>query len=97
MENKFKLKDYDVIRRPVITEKSQQSGKFVFEVAMTSTKADIKRAVSEVFGVEVKSVNTLIRKGKTRRFKGRLGVQSDKKIAMVTLDAGQLIELGAGA
>jgi large subunit ribosomal protein L23 len=98
--NKFKVKDYDVIRNPIFTEKSQKdlgTSKYFFEVAMTSTKKDVKRAVTEIFGVKVKSVNTLIRKGKTRRFKGRIGYQSDKKIAMVSLEAGQIIELGAGA
>jgi large subunit ribosomal protein L23 len=92
-----KVKDYDVIQRPVITEKSQGSGKYFFEVPMVSTKADVRRAVSTIFGVTVKSVNTLVRKGKTRRFKGREGQQSDKKIAMVTLQEGQVIDLGLGA
>jgi large subunit ribosomal protein L23 len=97
---KFKLSDYDIIRRPIFTEKSQknlESGQYFFEVARTSTKQDVKRAITEVFGVRVKSVNTLVRKGKTRRFKGRIGIQSDKKIAMVTLEANQVIEMGTGA
>lgn len=94
-----KIKDFDVIRRPLITEKSQaQSGdaQYFFEVLMTATKHDVKRAVASVFNVKVKSVNTLVRKGKKRRFKGREGIQSDKKIAMVALEAGQVIELGVG-
>ena len=97
---KFKLSDYDVIKRPMFTEKSQkgiESGQYFFEVLRTSTKQDIKRAVAEVFNVKVKSVNTLLRKGKKRRFKGKEGVQSDKKIAIVTLEENQVIDMGTGA
>lgn len=96
---KFKLKDYDIIRHPLFTEKSQrglESGQYYFEVSRDANKKDIKRAVTEVFGVRVKAVNTLVRKGKTRRFKGREGVLSDRKIAMVTLEANQVIEMGTG-
>jgi large subunit ribosomal protein L23 len=94
-----KIKDFDIIRRPLITEKSQnKSGdaQYFFEVLMTATKSDVKRAVASVFNVKVKSVNTLVRKGKKRRFKGREGVLSDRKIAMVALESGQVIELGVG-
>ena len=94
-----KIKDFDVIRRLLVTEKSQlKSGdaQYFFEVLMTATKPDVKRAVASVFNVKVKSVTTLVRKGKKRRFKGREGLQSDKKIAMVSLEAGQVIELGVG-
>lgn len=98
--NKFKLSDYDVIRRPLFTEKSQKGlelGQYFFEVSRTSTKNDVKRAVVEIFGVRVKNVNTLVRKGKKRRFKGREGMQSDRKIAIVTLEPNQMIEMGTGA
>jgi len=94
-----KIKDFDIIRRPLITEKSQnKSGdaQYFFEVLMTATKNDVKRAVASVFNVKVKSVNTLVRKGKKRRFKGREGVLSDRKIAMIALESGQVIELGVG-
>ncbi|MDP2193269.1 MAG: 50S ribosomal protein L23 [Alphaproteobacteria bacterium] len=95
----MKLNDYDVIRRAIVTEKSQNcsaNGQYFFEVLLSSNKNDIKRAVSQVFNVKVKTVNTLVRKGKTRRFKGREGVLKDRKIAIVTLEAGQVIELGLG-
>lgn len=98
--NKFKLSDYDVIRRPLFTEKSQKGlelSQYFVEVSRTSTKNDVKRAVVEIFGVRVKNVNTLVRKGKKRRFKGREGMQSDRKIAIVTLEPNQVIEMGTGA
>lgn len=96
---KLNFKDYDIIRKPIITEKSQASSgnsQYFFEVSMTASKPAIKRAVAAIFNVEVLAVNTLVRKGKTRKFKGRIGVQSDKKIAMVSLKQGQIIELGVG-
>ena len=70
---------YDVIRKPIITEKTtmaSESGAVVFEVAIDSTKPQIKEAVEALFGVKVKAVNTTITKGKTKRFGGRLGAGS---------------------
>jgi large subunit ribosomal protein L23 len=79
---------YDVVLRPVITEKStmaSQYGQYVFEVALDADKALIKEAVETLFKVEVTKVNTLVRKGKTKRFKGLPGRRSDVKHAIVTL------------
>ena len=90
---------YDVIRSPVITEKStaaSEQDKVVFKVARTATKDDIKAAVEALFKVKVKSVNTLVRKGKKKRFRGILGRQSDVKRAIVTLEEGQSIDVTTG-
>ena len=86
---------YAVIRQPVITEKATALGEkntMVFRVAIDASKPEIKAAVEGLFGVQVTAVNTLVAKGKTKRFKGRPGVRSDVKKAMVTLAAGQQID-----
>ncbi len=90
---------YDVIRAPVITEKAtlaSEQGKVVFDVALSATKPAIKAAVEALFGVKVMAVNTLVRKGKNKRFRGRLGRQSDVKRAVVTLAEGQSIDVTTG-
>jgi large subunit ribosomal protein L23 len=92
-------KHYDIIRSPVITEKSTQAGEYnqvMFNVATGATKPEIKAAVEALFGVKVKAVNTLIRKGKVKRFRGRVGRQSDVKKAVVTLVEGQSIDVTTG-
>jgi large subunit ribosomal protein L23 len=86
---------YDVIRSPIVTEKStiaSENSQVVFKVAMNATKPDIKEAVERLFNVKVVAVNTLIRKGKNKRFKGVKGQQSDFKKAIVTLQEGQTID-----
>jgi len=93
------LHHYDVIVSPVITEKStmiSESNQIVFNVAPKATKPEIKAAVEALFGVKVKAVNTLVRKGKEKRFKGRVGRQSDIKKAVVTLAEGRSIDLSIG-
>jgi large subunit ribosomal protein L23 len=90
---------YDVIVNPVITEKStmaSEHNQVIFNVARKATKPQIKEAVERLFEVKVKAVNTLVRKGKTKRFKGRLGQQSDVKKAIVTLEEGQRIDVTTG-
>lgn len=90
---------YDVVRAPVITEKStmaSENGQVVFKVAMDATKPKIKEAVERLFKVKVKAVNTLVRKGKTKRFRGVKGQQSDFKKAIVTLEEGHTIDITAG-
>jgi len=89
---------YDVIRSPVVTEKStmaSENSQVVFKVAMSATKPEIKEAVERLFNVKVIAVNTLVRKGKTKRFKGVRGQQSDFKKAIVTLEEGQAIDITA--
>lgn len=87
---------YDVVRAPVITEKStmaSENGQVVFKVAMSATKPDIKEAVERLFKVKVKAVNTLVRKGKIKRFRGMRGQQSDFKKAIITLEEGHTIDI----
>ena len=94
-----KPEHYDVIVKPVITEKAtmaSEAGAVVFQVTKTATKPLIKEAVEALFGVKVKAVNTTITKGKTKRFKGRPGVRSDVKKAYVTLEAGNSIDVSTG-
>ncbi|MCK5934741.1 LSU ribosomal protein L23P [Fulvimarina manganoxydans] len=93
------LRHYDVITSPVITEKStllSESNQVVFNVPKTATKPEIKAAVEALFDVKVTAVNTLVRKGKVKRFRGRIGHQSDKKKAIVTLAEGQSIDVSTG-
>ncbi len=92
-------KHYDVITAPVITEKAtmgSEHGQVTFRVPLTATKPEIKAAVEALFKVEVKAVNTLISKGKTKRFKGLPGRRSDVKKAIVTLAPGQSIDVTTG-
>lgn len=87
---------YDVICAPVITEKTtlvSEHNQVVFKVAASATKPDIKEAVERLFNVKVIAVNTLIRKGKVKRFRGVKGQQSDFKKAIVTLQQGQTIDI----
>jgi large subunit ribosomal protein L23 len=90
---------YQVIRNPVITEKATmltEKGQVVFRVAMEATKPQIKAAVEGLFGVNVRAVNTLVAKGKAKRFRGRPGRRSDEKKAYVELAEGQSIDLTTG-
>lgn len=92
-------KAYDVIVAPVITEKSTEASEHnqvVFRVANRATKPEIKDAVETLFNVKVKAVNTLNRKGKVKRFRGRPGRQSDVKKAIVTLEEGHSIDVTTG-
>ena len=92
-------KHYDTILAPMITEKAtvlSEQNKVVFRVAMDSTKEEIASAVEELFKVKVTKVNTLIQKGKTKRFRGRPGRRSDLKKAIVTLQEGQSIDITTG-
>lgn len=94
-----KPEHYDVIVKPIITEKAtmaSEAGAVVFQVTKTATKPLIKEAVEALFGVKVKAVNTTITKGKTKRFKGRPGVRSDVKKAYVTLEEGNTIDVSTG-
>ncbi|MBF9047922.1 50S ribosomal protein L23 [Rhodobacterales bacterium LSUCC0031] len=94
-----KAEHYDVIRKPIITEKAtmaSENGAVVFEVAMDSNKPQIKQAVEELFGVKVKAVNTTITKGKNKRFRGRPGTRKDVKKAYVTLEEGNTIDVATG-
>jgi large subunit ribosomal protein L23 len=90
---------YDVILSPVITEKAtlgSEHGQVMFKVARTATKPQIKEAVEKLFDVKVKSVNTHIRKGKVKAFKGSVGELSSVKRAIVTLEEGHTIDVTTG-
>ena len=94
-----KAEHYDIIRKPLVTEKStmaSENGAVVFEVSIDSSKPQIKEAVEALFGVKVKAVNTSITKGKQKRFKGVLGRRRDVKKAFVTLEDGNTIDVTTG-
>jgi large subunit ribosomal protein L23 len=90
---------YDVILSPVITEKATMASEFnkvTFKVRRNATKPQIKEAVEKLFDVKVKNVNTLVRQGKIKAFKNKLGQQSDVKRAVVTLEEGHRIDVTTG-
>jgi large subunit ribosomal protein L23 len=94
-----KAEYYDVIRKPIITEKAtmaSEAGAVVFEVAIDANKPMIKEAVENLFNVKVKAVNTTVTKGKVKRFKGQLGKRKDIKKAYVTLEEGNTIDVSTG-
>ena len=90
---------YEIIRGPLITEKMtllSENNQVGFKVATGASKPEIAAAIETLFSVKVLAVNTLIQKGKTKRFKGRPGVRSDVKKAIVTLAPGQSIDFTSG-
>ncbi len=90
---------YDILTRPIITEKAlrgSENGQVTFEVPMSATKTEVKNAVEAVFGVKVKSVNTVRQIGKIKRFRGKLGQRSEVKKAVVTLAEGYNIDVTTG-
>ena len=90
---------YDVILSPVITEKATMASEFnkvTFKVRRNATKPQIKEAVEKLFDVKVKNVNTLVRQGKIKAFKNKLGQQSDVKRAVVTREEGHRIDVTTG-
>ena len=91
--------NYDTLLSPIITEKSTlvaEENKVIFRVPLTATKPDIKEAVETLFKVDVTKVNTILVKGKTKRFRGMLGRRSDYKKAIVTLKDGQSVDITTG-
>ena len=90
---------YSIILSPSITEKGTMvsaSNQIVFNVARDATKTEIRKAIEGLFGVKVKAVNTLVRKGKVKRFRNVKGVRNDVKKAIVTLVDGQSIDISTG-
>jgi large subunit ribosomal protein L23 len=90
---------YQVIVSPVVTEKAtrlNELSQVTFRVTLDATKPEIKAAVEQLFSVKVEAVNTVVMKGKTKRFRGREGRRSDWKKAIVKLQAGQTIDLTTG-
>jgi large subunit ribosomal protein L23 len=90
---------YDVIKSPVITEKAtmaSEANQVIFKVANKASKTDIKTAVEKLFNVKVRAVNTLVRKGKKKAFRGIQSMQRDTKRAIVTLEEGHSIDVTTG-
>ncbi len=95
----IKPQNYDTLLAPIITEKSTllaEENKVIFQVPLTATKPMIKDAVESLFKVDVTKVNTVLVKGKTKRFRGMLGRRSDYKKAIVTLKDGQSVDITTG-
>jgi len=92
-------KAYQTILKPLVTERSTQLSEFnkiVFSIPLTATKLEVKSSIEKIFSVKVKSVNTILTKGKVKRFKGVLGRRSNTKKAIVTLAPGNTIDLSVG-
>ena len=92
-------KAYQIILNPLVTEKSTQQSEFnkmVFSVPVNATKLEVKSSIEKIFSVKVTAVNTILLKGKVKRFKGVLGRRSNAKKAIVTLAPGNTIDLSAG-
>ena len=90
---------YEIIREPIVTEKTAMgsaNGQVTFKVPLSASKPKIKTAVETLFKVDVTKVNTLIQKGKVKRFKASTGKRVDVKKAIITLKDGQTIDVGAG-
>ena len=99
MNDQSTTESYDIIRRPIITEKAtlaSENGIIAFEVAISSTKKQIKNAIENLFSVKVVAINTLIVKGKVKRFRGKLGKRRNLKKAYVTLAEGNTIDVTTG-
>jgi large subunit ribosomal protein L23 len=95
----MKKSAYDVIKSPVITEKAtmaSEANQVIFKVAGTASKTEIKAAVEKLFNVKVRAVNTLVRKGKKKAFRGIVSMQRDTKRAIVTLEEGHSIDVTTG-
>ena len=93
------LKSYDIIRKPIITEKAtlaSEHNQVIFEVARDATKPEIKSAIEALFKVKVKAVNTILTKGKSKRFRGVAYRRSDTKKAVITLMEGHSIDVTSG-
>jgi large subunit ribosomal protein L23 len=96
---KAKNKHFDLLLKPVVTEKSTlgvENNQVTFKVALNATKPEIKEAVETVFGVKVNAVNTLRQQGKVKRFRGIVGKRPDYKKAIVTLAEGETIDITTG-
>ena len=94
-----KIDAYDIILRPVISEKSTLASEYnqvMFDVRQEASKPQIKQAVEQLFSVKVKAVNTVVTKGKVKRFRGRPGKRKDVKKAYVTLEEGHMIDVHTG-
>jgi len=98
-DNKVLLEFYDLIQKPIITEKGtllSNNSQVVFSVPIDANKNAIKKAVEKLFSVNVKKINIIVSKGKSKRFKGRLGKRKTEKKAIISLEKGQKIDITTG-
>ena len=98
-DDKLRIKFYDLIKKPIITEKGtllSNNSQIVFSIPMNANKTIIKQAVEKLFGVNVKKINIIISKGKTKRFKGKKGKRKNEKKAIISLEEGQKIDITTG-
>ena len=98
-KDKLPIKFYDLIEKPIITEKGtllSNNSQVVFVVSMNANKTNVKEAVENLFGVNVKKINIIVTKGKTKRFKGKKGKRKDIKKAIISLEKGQKIDITTG-
>ena len=94
-----KIFAYDLIKKPIVTEKSSllsENNQVIFEVKVTATKLEIKKAIESLYSVKVKAVNTIRVKGKVKRFRGIVGKRAEIKKAIISLADGQSIDINAG-
>ena len=92
-------KFYDLIKKPIITEKGtllSNNSQVIFSVPMDANKTIVKKAIEKLFGVNVKKINIVISKGKTKRFKGKMGKRKEEKKAIISLEKGQKIDITTG-
>ncbi len=97
--SKLPTKFYDLIKKPIITEKGtllSNNSQIIFSVPMDTNKMIVKKAVEKLFGVNVKKINIIISKGKTKRFKGKMGKRKNEKKAIISLEKGQKIDITTG-
>ena len=98
-DDKLPIKFYDLIKKPIITEKGtllSNNTQVIFSVPLQANKKNIKQAVESLFGVNVKKINIILSKGKSKRFKGKLGTRKDVKKAIISLEEGQKIDITTG-
>ena len=98
-DDKLPIKFYDLIKKPIITEKGtllSNNSQIVFSIPMNANKTIIKQAVEKLFGVNVKKINIIVSKGKTKRFKGKIGKRKNEKKAIISLEKGQKIDITTG-
>ena len=98
-QNKPLNKFYDLIRKPVITEKAtlvSNNSQVIFSVPISANKKNIKKAIESIFGVNVKKISVIISKGKVKRFKGKIGKRINEKKAIISLEKGQKIDITTG-
>ena len=98
-DDKLRIKFYDLIKKPIITEKGtllSNNSQIVFSIPMNANKTIIKQAVEKLFGVNVKKINIIISKGKTKRFKGKKGKRKNEKKAIISLEEGQKNDITTG-